>query len=57
MQTPTAPAFMMANHPLAASRQRVWATSAAGGNQNSSPVVKFLLGGVVAWTYEFALGQ
>ena len=36
--------------------QKVIATS-ANSDVKASPVVKFLLGGSVAWGYEFALGQ
>ena len=46
-----------ASRPVVPGERKVLATSAHGGDVKASPVTKFLLGGAVAWTYEFALGQ
>ena len=54
MITPNA---SLADVPQYGPSRRVMATSAAVHDPKASPVVKFLLGGSVAWTYEFVLGQ
>jgi len=43
--------------PVINQQRKVVATSAHGGDVKASPVVKFLLGGSVAWGYEFVLGH
>ena len=46
-----------ANKQVMPGERKVLLTSSHGGDVKASPLVKFLLGGSVAWGYEFVLGQ